>query len=96
MKMGRLGYVIEGIMIGRFALVSVPAEYHVTALRPLSWVTMESCTRRTWGLSRLKLSNKWSSTTRTRLGRRLTTSGRAGSRVWLVLEQYRKISVRSK
>src|SRR5271157_201205 len=31
--MGRLDYVIEGIMIGGFALVAVPAEYRVTGVK---------------------------------------------------------------
>jgi hypothetical protein len=31
--MGRLDYVIEGVMIGGFALVAVPAEYQVTGLK---------------------------------------------------------------
>jgi hypothetical protein len=31
--MGRLNYVIEGVMIGGFALVAVPAEYGVTGLK---------------------------------------------------------------
>ncbi len=31
--MGRLNYVIEGIMIGGFALVAVPAEYRVTGVK---------------------------------------------------------------
>ena len=31
--MGRIDYVIEGIMIGGFALVAVPAEYRVTGVK---------------------------------------------------------------
>ena len=31
--MGKLDYVIEGIMIGGFALVAVPAEYRVTGVK---------------------------------------------------------------
>lgn len=31
--MGRLDYVIEGVMIGGFALVAVPAEYQVTGVK---------------------------------------------------------------
>lgn len=31
--MGRLNYVIEGVMIGGFALVAVPAEYRVTGVK---------------------------------------------------------------
>jgi hypothetical protein len=31
--MGRLDYVIEGVMIGGFALVAVPAEYRVTGVK---------------------------------------------------------------
>jgi hypothetical protein len=32
-RLGRLDYVIEGIMIGGFALVAVPAEYRVTGVK---------------------------------------------------------------
>ena len=32
-RMGKLDYVIEGIMIGGFALVAVPAEYRVTGVK---------------------------------------------------------------
>ncbi len=32
-RMGRLDYVIEGVMIGGFALVAVPAEYRVTGVK---------------------------------------------------------------
>ena len=31
--MGKMDYVIEGIMIGGFALVAVPAEYRVTGVK---------------------------------------------------------------
>ena len=31
--LGQLDYVIEGIMIGGFALVAVPAEYRVTGVK---------------------------------------------------------------
>jgi hypothetical protein len=31
--MGKLDYVIEGIMIGGFALAAVPAEYRVTGVK---------------------------------------------------------------
>ena len=31
--MGKLNYVIEGVMIGGFALVAVPAEYRVTGVK---------------------------------------------------------------
>ena len=31
--MGRLDYVVEGVMIGGFALVAVPAEYRVTGVK---------------------------------------------------------------
>ena len=31
--MGKIYYVIEGIMIGGFALVAVPAEYRVTGVK---------------------------------------------------------------
>ncbi len=31
--LGRIDYVIEGVMIGGFALVAVPAEYHVTGVK---------------------------------------------------------------
>ena len=31
--MGRLDYVIEGVMIGGFALVAVPSEYLVTGVK---------------------------------------------------------------
>ena len=31
--MGRLNYVIDGVMIGGFALVAVPAEYRVTGVK---------------------------------------------------------------
>ena len=31
--MGRLDYVIEGVMIGGFALVAVPSEYRVTGVK---------------------------------------------------------------
>jgi hypothetical protein len=31
--MGRLDYVIEGVMIGGFALVAVPTEYRVTGVK---------------------------------------------------------------
>ena len=31
--MGKLDYVIEGVMIGGFALVAVPAEYRVTGVK---------------------------------------------------------------
>jgi len=32
-RLGQLDYVIDGIMIGGFALVAVPAEYHVTGVK---------------------------------------------------------------
>ena len=51
--LGRMNYVIQGAMIGGFALAAVPAQYGVTGIRrSSSGAIMESCTRKTWGPNR--------------------------------------------
>ena len=46
--LGKLDYVIQGAMIGGFALIVAPAEYRVTGSRRSLWGRRESSTRRTW------------------------------------------------
>ncbi len=72
---GAINYVIEGIMIGGFAMVAVPAEYRVTGIKTFIVSYEGTVYQRISGRIPSRSSSKWSCTTRIRLGRRRMTSG---------------------
>ena len=74
--MGRLNYVIEGVMIGGFALVAVPAEYRVTGVKTFIVSNDGVVYQKDLGPNSLKIVKRWNSTTLTRPGSRPTTNGR--------------------
>ncbi len=73
---GTIDYVIEGVMIGGFALVAVPAEYRVTGVKTFIVNNDGIVYQKDLGPDSLNIVKKWSSTIRTRPGSRPTTNGR--------------------
>jgi hypothetical protein len=66
--LGKLDYMIEGAMIGGFALVAVPADYRVTGVKTFMVSYNRLSTRRIWEPTPSTSSRLWNSTTRTKPG----------------------------
>ena len=66
--LGKLDYMIEGAMIGGFALVAVPAEYRVTGVKTFMVDYDGVVYQKDLGPDSLKIARTWSSTIRTRPG----------------------------
>ena len=74
--LGELDYVINGAMIGGFALIATPADYGVTGVRRSSSTTTASCIRRILDRTPSLSPGRSPVTTLTRRGPARTTRGR--------------------
>jgi hypothetical protein len=65
MRLGKMDFVVKGVMIGGFALVAAPAHYRVTGVKTFIVSHEGIVYQKDLGPDSLNSSKRWSYTTRT-------------------------------